>query len=69
VGVAAIGRRAPALRRGPIPGPSARENAVESRLSVGAREKSWLVKECEREERGAVLRFGGDSTRGSKLAC
>jgi hypothetical protein len=27
--VAAVGQRAPALRRGPIPGPSAKENAVE----------------------------------------
>jgi hypothetical protein len=28
-GVAAVGRRAPALRRGLIPGPSSRKNAVE----------------------------------------
>jgi hypothetical protein len=40
-----------------------------ARLSMGAREKRRLVKEYEREGRGAVLWLGGDSTRGSRLVC
>jgi hypothetical protein len=40
-----------------------------ARLYMGAREKRRLVQECERERRGAVLRLGRDSTRGSRLVC
>jgi hypothetical protein len=57
-GAAAVGRRAPALQRGPISGPIARENAIESRLSVGARERHPLVKGCERKRGWVRLCLG-----------
>jgi hypothetical protein len=40
-----------------------------ARLCIGARVKRRLVRECEKEKRGAVLWSGGDSTRGSRLVC
>jgi hypothetical protein len=58
VRVAAVARHAPALRWGFIPGPSARENAIESRFSVGARERHQLVKGCERERGWVRLCLG-----------
>jgi hypothetical protein len=61
--VAAVGRRAPALWRGPIPGLIARENAIESQLSVGARERQQLVKGCEGERGWVRLCMGAREKR------
>jgi hypothetical protein len=61
--VAADGRRTPALRPDPIPGPCARENAIESHLSVDARERHQLVKGCERERGWVRLCLGAREKR------